>query len=81
MTAIEKQIVNKMHSLPNFYLQEILDFIEFLSSKYKKNSDTEYLENIQGMTESIERGRKENIEDCKTMNDIGWNNGSNYLNK
>ncbi|HHC23908.1 MAG TPA: hypothetical protein ENK58_00625 [Desulfobacterales bacterium] len=32
----------------------------------------EYLEGIPGMTESIAEGRKEDINDCATLKDIGW---------
>ncbi|MCD4818513.1 MAG: DUF2281 domain-containing protein [Candidatus Cloacimonetes bacterium] len=66
--------MNRIHSLPSVYLKEILDFIDFMKAKYNKISDTELLMSIQGMSEGIAESRKENVEDCKTLEDIGWNN-------
>ena len=71
MTTLEKEITEKIHTMPVVYLKEILDFVEFLNQKYKKTSDTEFLKNIEGMSKSIEEGRKEKIEDCKSLKDIG----------
>ena len=43
-----------------------------MEQKNKKNSDTEYLQSIPGMTESIKKGGKEKTRSCKTLEDIGW---------
>ncbi len=72
MNKIASQISEKLKELPDIYLDEVLDFIEFLIVKNKKINDTEYLESIEGMVESIEEGRKEDINGCATLKDIGW---------
>ncbi|MDY6969224.1 MAG: hypothetical protein SVR08_11325 [Spirochaetota bacterium] len=48
-----------MKKLPEAYLQKILDFVDFMEQKSRRSKDTEYLEGISGMTESIKQGRKE----------------------
>ncbi len=70
MTQIALQISEKLKELPDTHLYEVLDFIESLIRRNR--SDTEYLEGIPGMTESIAEGRKEDINDCATLKDIGW---------
>ena len=70
MIQLEEKIIEKLHSLPEVYLREIFDFVEFLNQKYKKMTDTEFLKNINGMSESIAQGRKEKVEDCKTLEDM-----------
>ncbi|OQX25166.1 MAG: hypothetical protein BWK80_17020 [Desulfobacteraceae bacterium IS3] len=72
MSHIALKISEKIKELPDTYLYEVLDFIEFLIWKRGEMSDTEYLEAIPGITESIDEGRKEKIEDCATLKDIGW---------
>ena len=72
MSKIAEQITKKINKLPEAYLQEILDFVDFMEQKSRRNRDTEYLEGISGMTESIKQGRKEKTEDCKTLKEIGW---------
>ncbi len=71
MLTLKQEISEKIHSLPAVYLKEALDFIEFLNQKYNKINDTEFLSSIHGMSESIEEGRREKIEDCKTLKDNG----------
>lgn len=70
--TLKKEITEKIHSLPAAYLNEVLDFIEFLNKKYQKINDTEFLKSIKGISKSIEEGRKGKIEDCRTLTDIGW---------
>lgn len=72
MTTLEKEITEKIHILPESYLKEVLDFVEFLNKKYENISDTELLNSIKGMAESIEEGKKESIDECKSLSDIGW---------
>ena len=72
MNKISAEITKKIKNLPEPYLKEILNFIDFMEQKIKKNSDTEYLQSIPGMTESIKKGRKEKTRSCKTLEDIGW---------
>ncbi len=72
MNKISSEITKKIKNLPEPYLKEVLDFIDFMDQKNKKNADTEYLQGIPGMTESIKEGRKEKTKSCKTLNDIGW---------
>jgi len=72
MNQTALKISEKIRELPDTNLHEVLDFIESLIRKNRETSDTEYLEAIQGMTESIDHGRKENINDCTTLKDIGW---------
>ncbi len=72
MTQIALQISEKLKELPDTHLYEVLDFIESLIRRNRGMSDTEYLEGIPGITESIAEGRKENINDCATLKDIGW---------
>ena len=72
MNKIVQQITKKIKNLPEAYIQEVLDFVDFMEQKGKSNRDTEYLQNIPGMTKSIKQSRKEKTEDCKTLKDIGW---------
>ncbi len=72
MTGTQKQIIKKLEDIPEIYLREILDFVDFIRERGKKNRDTEYLAGIKGMTASIKKGRKEKAEDCKSLEDIGW---------
>jgi len=72
MTILEKEIRKKIAVLPNPYLQEVLDFINFLDLKYQNSTDTEYLSKLSGFKESIIDGRKEKKDECKSLKDIGW---------
>jgi len=53
-------------SLPKQYLKELVDFAQFLREKSGQSfkDDTEYLNSIPGMTESIAESRKTEIQDC-----------------
>ena len=72
MVNLEKSINEKIRSLPISYLNEINDFVDFLSIKYKKSSDTEYLSNLPGFSQSLKEGKLESLESCATLEDIGW---------
>jgi len=72
MTKTQKQIIKKIEMLPEMYLREILDFVDFIKQREKKDRDTRYLDGIKGVKESIRKGRKEKPGDCKTLEDIGW---------
>ncbi len=72
MNQIALKISEKIRELPDTNLYEVLDFIEALIRKNREMSDTEYLEGIPGMAESIAEGRKEAVNDCATLKDIGW---------
>ena len=58
MNKISAEITKKIKNLPEPYLKEILNFIDFMEQKIKKNSDTEYLQSIPGMTESIKKAER-----------------------
>jgi len=53
MQTLVLQINEKLKNLQPFYLKEVYDFVSFLKDKQKKETDTEYLNNIPGMAESI----------------------------
>ncbi len=72
MTRTQKQILKKIETMPEICLREILNFVDFIKQREMKNRDTKYLSGIKGMKESFRKGKKEKIEDCKTLDEIGW---------
>ena len=72
MNKIAAEINEKLKKLPEPYQKEILDFVDFIEQKSRRNTDTVYLQKIPGMTESIKKGRKEKTASCRTLEDIGW---------
>jgi hypothetical protein len=68
MIGLKTDIIKIMNDMPYYYLQDLLDYAAFLKEKSKKDKDTEYLENIPGMAESILAASNEKIKDCsKTL--------------
>jgi hypothetical protein len=55
MQPLVLQISKELKTLQPFYLKEVFDFVLFLKERQKKESDTEYLNNIPGMVESIKK--------------------------
>lgn len=70
----KKDILKKeIDTLSEDLLGEVIDFVGYL--KMKKGiyeNDTDYLESIPMVKESILDGEKEKIEDCKPLKDIKW---------
>ena len=67
MSAIAKKmyLISEIDNLPEEVLGEIIDYVGYI--KLKKGmyeNDTEYLESIPGMIESIKEGMKEKVSDC-----------------
>ena len=67
----KERIISEVDRLRPVYQKEILDFIEFVKMKARK-SDTEYLQTIPGMEESIRQAMDENPKGSLTLEDIGW---------
>jgi hypothetical protein len=67
----KERIISELDRLPPPYQKEILDFIEFVKIKARE-SDTEYLQNMTGMVESMRRAMDENPGESLTLEDIGW---------
>ena len=65
------RILSDLDRLPLPYQKEILDFIEFIKVKAQE-SDTEYLQSIPGMVESIKQAMTEDPGESLTSEDIGW---------
>jgi hypothetical protein len=64
MNAIQSNLNDIINSIPYYYQQELLDYALFLKSKSEKETDTEYLESIPGMVESILESAKSELKDC-----------------
>jgi len=67
----KERIISELDRLPPTYQKEILDFIEFVKMKARK-SDTEYLQSMPGMEESIRQAMDEDPKGSLTLEDIGW---------
>ncbi len=67
----KERIISELDKLPPPYQKEILDFIEFVKTKVQE-SDTEYLQSMTGMEESIRQAMDENPRESLTLEDIGW---------
>lgn len=53
MQPLVLQISEELKTLQPFYLKEVFDFVSFLKDRQKRGDDTEYLNSIPGMVESI----------------------------
>lgn len=51
---ISSQILEKLEQLPEPLQTEVLHYVEYLFSRYKETSDTDYLNAIPGYVDSIE---------------------------
>ena len=67
----KERIISELDKLPPPYQKEVLDFIEFVKIKARE-SDTEYLQSMTGIEESIRQAMEENTRDSLTLEDIGW---------
>ena len=55
---ISSQILEQLEQLPESLQVEVLHYAEYLSSKYQKTDDTDYLNSIPGYVDSIEEAIK-----------------------
>lgn len=64
-------IINQLNSLPESVLDKVQEFILFQRFNMGLfESDTEYLQSIPGMTESIMEGKATPINEC--LDSVGW---------
>ena len=70
MQNLSVKINDEMKSLNPFYLKEVYDFVQFLKEKQKTENETEYLNNIPGMSQSIVEEDKRPLSDYSK--DIEW---------
>ena len=64
-------IINQIDTLPESVLDKVREFIMFqLYSIEVFDNDTDYLQAIPGMTESILEGKAEPINEC--LDSVGW---------
>ena len=68
MSSLQSYLLDLTQAIPLKYLKEIIDYAEFIKQKVKKEkiSDTEYLNSIPGMSDSIIKASKTDIKDCST---------------
>ncbi len=64
MNRLQSNLIKIIDEIPYYYLQDLLDYAIFLKEKHKKESDTEYLESIPGVADSIIEASKEKLDDC-----------------
>ncbi|OGU39906.1 MAG: hypothetical protein A2X61_16070 [Ignavibacteria bacterium GWB2_35_12] len=70
MNVLQSDLVKISNEIPYYYLQDLLDYAIFLKVKSKKENDTEYLESIPGMVDSIIAASKEELNNCSKS--PGW---------
>jgi hypothetical protein len=64
-------ILSQLDVLPESVLDKVREFIMFQQfSMGMFENDTEYLQSIPGMTESITEGRDTHISEC--LDSVGW---------
>jgi len=64
MNAIQNDIVKIVKEIPYYHQIDLLEYANYLKEKSKNSNDTDYLESIPGMVDSIVAASKENIKDC-----------------
>ncbi|MBM2817180.1 MAG: hypothetical protein HW421_3942 [Ignavibacteria bacterium] len=64
MNGLQSNLVKIMDDIPYYYFQDLLDYAIFLKAKSEKENDTEYLESIPGMVDSIINASKEELGNC-----------------
>ncbi|HHE39419.1 MAG TPA: hypothetical protein ENL20_12750 [Candidatus Cloacimonetes bacterium] len=66
MSSLQSYLLDLTQDIPLKYLKEIIDYAEFIKQKVKneKMSDTEYLNSIPGMTDSIIKASKTDLKEC-----------------
>jgi hypothetical protein len=70
MNTIQNDIIKIVKDMPYYHQLDLLDYANYLKEKSKRISDTEYLESIPGMVDSIVAASKENIADCSK--ELDW---------
>ena len=70
MNTLQANLVDLTNSLPYYYLNDLLDYAKFLKQKSEKETDTEFLESIPGMVDSIIEASKEDLSNCSQK--IEW---------
>lgn len=63
MHRLIQEIEKELHGLNPFYLQEVYDFVVFLREKQERQGDTEYLNSIPGMVDSIREEADKPLDD------------------
>lgn len=66
MNTMQTNLVNLTNNFPYYYLEELLDYANFLKQKSEKENDTDYIESIPGMVDAILEASKEDLKDCST---------------
>ena len=66
MNSLQSHLIELTKDLSVIYLKELIDFAEFIKQRAKseKLNDTDYLNSIPGMTESIVKASKTDLKDC-----------------
>jgi hypothetical protein len=70
MNGLQLHLVKIINEIPFYYLQDLMDYAVFLKAKSEKENDTEYLDSIPGMAESIINASKEDLSNCSKS--PGW---------
>ena len=69
MNTLQNRLIGIINEIPPHSLRELLNYALFLKEKSKKITDTEYLESIPGMVDSILEASNEDLKDCsKNLN-------------
>jgi hypothetical protein len=53
MNTIQNDIIKIVNEMPYYHQLDLLDYANYLKEKSKRETDTEYLESIPGMVDSI----------------------------
>ena len=61
---MQSNLIKIIDDIPYYYQQDLLDYAIFLKVKSQKENDTEYLESIPGMADSIIKASKEDLNNC-----------------
>ncbi|MDT3740498.1 MAG: hypothetical protein RO257_13465 [Candidatus Kapabacteria bacterium] len=64
MNTMQSDIINVTNNMPYYYLKDLLDYAIFLKAKSHKENDTEYLESIPGIVDSIVTASQEDLKNC-----------------
>jgi len=70
MNSMQNDIIKIVEQIPYYYLIDLHEYAKYLNEKAKQTSDTQYLEGIPGMVDSIVAASKERIEDC--AKELDW---------
>ncbi len=64
MNVLQNDLIKVTNNIPYYYLQDLLDYAKYLKQKAEKENDTDYLEKMPGIVESIIQASKEELADC-----------------